>query len=127
MEKPVKILKQPLWRQGLFLFISALITFEAGNCFPDDDIISNSSYEYTRLLYEDEEEARRIQLQQLELTNDRLVKRIKAGYEEQQAEVIIPQIPEIDHLIIEKPLESTLKINRKNWQNLAFVVTLLGH
>ena len=87
MKKPVKILKQPLWQQGFVLFISTLIAFEAGNCFSNDDTISNSSYEYLHLLYEDEEEVYRTQLKQLQLTNERLMKRIKANYEKQQAEV----------------------------------------
>jgi len=80
------ILRQPLWQQGFVLFISTLIVFKAGNCFSNDNIILNSNYEYLHLLYEDEEETRRIQLEQLRLINERLVKRIKANYEKQQAE-----------------------------------------
>jgi len=86
MQKSSNILKQPLWQKGLFLFISTLIVFKAGNCFSNDDIIFNNNYQYTRLLYENEEKARRIQLEQLQLMNERLVKRIKADYEKQQAE-----------------------------------------
>ena len=86
MQKSIKILKQPLWQKGFVLFISTLIVFRIGNCFSNDNIILNNNYEYLRLLYEDEEEALRIQLEQLQLINDRLVKKIKADYEKQQAE-----------------------------------------
>lgn len=86
MQKAIKILKQPLWQKGLFLFISTLIIFKAGNCFSNDDIILNNNYEYLRLLYDSEQEARRIQLEQLQLTNETLVKKVKADYEMQQAD-----------------------------------------
>jgi len=86
MQKSIKILKQPLWQKGLFLFISTLIIFKAGNCFSNDDTVLNNNYEYLHLLYDSEEEARRIQLEQLQLINETLVKKVKADYEMQQAD-----------------------------------------
>ena len=86
MQKSIKILKQPLWQKELFLFISTLIIFKAGNCFSNDDTVLNNNYEYLHLLYDSEEEARRIQLEQLQLINETLVKKVKADYEMQQAD-----------------------------------------
>ena len=86
MQKSIKILKQPLWQKGLFLFISTLIIFKAGNCFSNDNTALNNNYEYLHLLYGNEEEARRIQLEQLQLTNETSVKKVKADYEIQQTD-----------------------------------------
>ena len=86
MQKSIKILKQPLWQKGFVLFISTLIVFRIGNCFSNDNIILNNNYEFLRLFYEYEEEALRIQLEKLQLINDRLVKKIKADYEKRQTE-----------------------------------------
>ena len=86
MKRPTIILKQLLWRQGIFLFISVLIIFKAGNCFPNDIIVPHSSYEDLCLLYENKEDVLKEQLRQLQLENQQLVKKIKADYEKQQTE-----------------------------------------
>jgi len=87
MKRSITILKQPLWRQGVFLLISVLIIFNAGNCFPNDLTVFNNSYEDFCLLYENEEDVLREQLEQLRLKNEMLVIRIKADYEKQQTEL----------------------------------------
>ena len=87
MKRPIIILKQLLWRQGIFLFISVLIIFKAGNCFPNDIIVPHNSYKELRLLYGNEEDVLKEQLKQLQLRNGILVRKIKADYEKQQDEV----------------------------------------
>ena len=87
MQKLIRIFKQPLWQMGFVLFISTLIIFKAGNCFSNDNIIPNSSYKFLCLLYEDEEEICKRQLEQLRLINEQLMKKIKADYKKQQAQV----------------------------------------
>ncbi len=87
MAESRKILKQLFWKCGLVLLISSLTVLKAGDCFSNDNAILNSNYEYLRLFYDnDEEEIRRRQLQQLQLENESLTRRIKSDFEKQQAE-----------------------------------------